>query len=490
MIRCAIYTRKSTEERLDQRYNSLEAQRDACLSYVASQKLNGWVALEQQFDDGGFSGGSLDRPALKELRVLIEHSQIEVVVVHKVDRLTRSLSDFAKLADLFDRHKVSFVSVTQSLDTSTSMGRLSLNVLLSFAQFEREIASERIREKIAASRRKGLWTGGVRPIGYDIVNKALIPNEEECRFVAHVFDRYIALGSVSRLQKEMETLRVPGAVFAQRLSRGALYTILKNPIYVGKLRSGRELINAVHLPIVEQNVWDKCSELMHANKRKGRRNIVENSTALLLGKLFDSEGHAITRSKTFRHGKVYTYYVTARALRGKETKSKIRMPCSVVDSAIMQGLRDRLSDQTWFERLVEAVSNSPDLVRRILRLPIRDASDECLCAGIERVVIEGGSVTVRFDGSAFLSSLGLSQIEPVNQSEDVKLVLPSFRSSRPLRTKTTVIVSDKEWLRHGRRWLGLLATGRVTSQSEIAAEEGVSQATVSRAIDRALRLPI
>jgi DNA invertase Pin-like site-specific DNA recombinase len=196
-MRCAVYTRKSTEERLDLRYNSLEAQKDACRAYVDSQRHLGWRVIEADLDDGGYSGGSLERPALQQLLELVKAGAIDVVVVHKVDRLSRSLSDFARLAELFDKHRVSFVSVTQQLDTSTAMGRLSMNVLLSFAQFEREIASERIREKIAASRLRGLWTGGVCPLGYRIERKSLIVHDEKAQIVRHLFDRYLGSGPIN-----------------------------------------------------------------------------------------------------------------------------------------------------------------------------------------------------------------------------------------------------------------------------------------------------
>ena len=263
-VRCAIYTRKSTEEGLEQEFNSLHAQRDACEAYVRSQASEGWIASVAEYDDGGYSGGSTNRPGLQRLLTDIHRGEVDVVVVYKVDRLTRSLSDFAKIVDLFDRHKVSFVSVTQAFNTTTSMGRLTLNMLLSFSQFEREITAERIRDKIAASKAKGLWMGGRPPLGYDGVGRKLVINTEEAKLVRHIYQRYLELGSVLTLTVELKTkdvrskrwtnkqgLEVGGAMF----SRGALYHLLANPVYRGTICHGELRYENSHPAIIEEATW-------------------------------------------------------------------------------------------------------------------------------------------------------------------------------------------------------------------------------------------
>jgi site-specific DNA recombinase len=483
-MRCAIYTRKSTEERLDMRYNSLDAQRDACLAYIESQKHNGWVPVKYELDDGGYSGGSIDRPALRRLIALVEDREIDVVVVHKVDRLSRSLVDFARLADLFDQHGVSFVSVTQNLDTSTSMGRLSLNVLLSFAQFEREIASERIREKIAASRRKGLWTGGTCPMGYRSINKSLMVDKDEARFVRWIFQRYLATKSVSVLRSELASSS-SGEMRHRDLSRGALYTILRNPVYIGKLRLGGDFADAVHEPIIEDEVWKEARQILSENTRKGRRNFGDQSQALLLGRLFDRDGIAITRSKTFRHGKSYCYYVSM-SLRREITQARIRIPCATLDEIVVHKVRTDLLGKRWLKTMVTSLAAHPDLVKRVLDLSLADVTASQLASGILSVTIEGSGARVTWGIKPILGKMGLDDPLLTDQVLQITAVLPSRRSSRSLRTNLR-LSTDQEWRDHGRRWFSLIATGKAKSQSEIAAAEGISQSTVSRAIEQALR---
>ena len=263
-LKCAIYTRKSTEEGLDQAFNSLDAQREACEAFAKSQAHEGWQVPPQHYDDGGFSGGTMERPALTRLLADIEAGDIDVVIVYKVDRLSRSLADFVRLIELFDQTSVSFVSVTQQFNTSTSMGRLTLNVLLSFAQFEREVTSERIRDKIAASKKKGMWMGGLVPLGYDRVEKQLVVNEDEANLVRHIYRRYLDLACVRVLKSELDREgyaskprpnhhKSPGN---KPFSRGALYTILKNPVYIGKVHHKGELHDGRHAAIVDTELWE------------------------------------------------------------------------------------------------------------------------------------------------------------------------------------------------------------------------------------------
>lgn len=270
-LRCAVYTRKSTDEGLEQSFNSLHAQRDACEAYVASQKHEGWVLLSEAYDDGGLSGGSMERPALQRLLNDIRSGLIDIVVVYKIDRLTRSLADFAKLTELFDTNGTSFVSVTQHFNTSTSMGRLTLNVPLSFAQFDREVAGERIRDKIALSKRRGMWMGGLPPLGYDGIDKKLIVNEREAETVRYIYDRYLRIGSIAALKQVLDD---KGIVSKRRqfsngksmggvpMSRGALYQILRNRLYRGEIAHLGEIHAGNHEQIINPALWDKVQEML------------------------------------------------------------------------------------------------------------------------------------------------------------------------------------------------------------------------------------
>src|SRR3954449_8046693 len=297
-VRCAVYTRKSSEEGLEQDFNSLDAQREACEAYILSQRHEGWLALPQMYDDGGVSGGTMDRPALKRLLTDIAAGKIDTVVVYKVDRLTRSLSDFAKIVDVFDRHQVSFVSITQSFNTTTSMGRLTLNMLLSFAQFEREVTGERIRDKIAASKRKGMWMGGLPPLGYDVAGRKLLVSETEADTVRAIYRRYAQVGSVRALEEELE-----GVLVSKRrvdrfgrdsggkpLARGALYHMLQNRIYRGEIVHKNASYPGGHEAIVDEELWNKVQSLLSDNRigRDTGANAAEPS--LLAGLVHDHAG--------------------------------------------------------------------------------------------------------------------------------------------------------------------------------------------------------
>ncbi len=278
-VRCAIYTRKSSEEGLDQSFNSLEAQQEACRAFILSQKHEGWTALNTRYDDGGFSGGTMERPALKRLLEDINSGKIETVVVYKVDRLTRSLNDFSKIIEVFDSHSVSFVSVTQQFNTTTSMGRLTLNVLLSFAQFEREVTGERIRDKVAASKRKGMWMGGVVPQGYDCVDRRLIVNRAEARTVRKIFRQYLRLGCVSELKDYLDRKRIGSKVRTSAAgrtsggaaySRGALYHLLNNRIYIGEIVHRGKSHPGQHEAIVPRELWNKVAARLEENNQAHR----------------------------------------------------------------------------------------------------------------------------------------------------------------------------------------------------------------------------
>jgi site-specific DNA recombinase len=316
--RCAVYTRKSTDEGLDQEYNSLEAQRDAGLSFIASQRHEGWVAVADGYDDGGFSGGNLDRPGLRRLMADIEAKRIDIVVVYKIDRLTRSLPDFAKLVEVFDRNGVSFVSVTQQFNTTTSMGRLTLNILLSFAQFEREVTGERIRDKISASKAKGMWMGGMPPLGYDVVERKLIVNEPEAHLVRDIFRRYAEHGSAARLVRE---LAIEGHTTKSWVTQGGvhrpgrpidqqfIFSMLRNRIYLGEMVHKGQCYPGQHQAIISEASWNAAHAFIERRKQGPREGRTEHP-ALLAGLLFAPDGQRMLHTFTKkRNGRLYRYYV-------------------------------------------------------------------------------------------------------------------------------------------------------------------------------------
>jgi site-specific DNA recombinase len=306
-VRCAIYTRKSSEEGLDQSFNSLHAQREACEAYIQSQKHEGWEIIVTEYDDGGYSGGNMERPGLKKLMADIAVRYVDAVVVYKVDRLTRSLADFAKIVEQFDGQGVSFVSVTQQFNTTSSMGRLTLNVLLSFAQFEREVTGERIRDKIAASKKRGMWIGGAIPIGYDLLDRLLVPNKEEAERVRMIYRLYLELGSVSNLQQRLEETNIRSkkrlsktgnATGNVAFSRGALYELLQNPLYLGQVRHKEKTYEGQHEAILDRPLWDRVQQQLIENRPARRRRFKPGDSSLLTGLLFDADGNRYPPSHT------------------------------------------------------------------------------------------------------------------------------------------------------------------------------------------------
>ncbi|MFN0263235.1 recombinase family protein [Tepidamorphus sp. 3E244] len=351
---CALYTRKSSEEGLDQAFNSLDAQREACAAYVKSQAGEGWRALATHYGDGGISGGTMERPALQRLLSDIEAGRVDVVVVYKIDRLTRSLADFARMVELFERHQVSFVSVTQSFNTTSSMGRLTLNVLLSFAQFEREVTGERIRDKIAASKKKGMWMGGRVPLGYDPPSanaiRALVVNEAEAGIVRGIFRSYLELGSVPEVLKRLDREGIRSKVHrtasgtvsgGQTFSRGALFHLLKNRTYLGEIVHGSEVHPGLHEPIIDLGLFEAVQAKLQANTRRGAGSGGSVAPCMLTGRIFDHGGRPLTPSFAYgRKKKLYRYYVTARSAcsgdEGAGDQTPTRIPASAIEARVEQ----------------------------------------------------------------------------------------------------------------------------------------------------------
>jgi site-specific DNA recombinase len=352
-VRCAIYTRKSTEHGLELEFNSLDAQRDACEAYIKSQASQGWRVLPQHYDDPAYSGGNLDRPALQQLLKDIDAGRIDVIVVYKIDRLTRSLADFAKLVEAFDAKSISFVAVTQQFNTTTSMGRLTLNVLLSFAQFERELSSERVRDKVAASRRKGKWTGGTVPLGYDAKDKKLVINKTEAETVRYIFRRYLELQSFAKLVEDLDR---KGIVTKRRDTKVAKYQggipftygplahFLKNRLYVGETGHKDKWFPGEHAAVVDRKTFDQVQQLLKS-RAAGRKASRSASQALLLGKLYDDRGNRMSPSYSTKNGIRYRFYVSSALLRGRKgaAGSLARIPAAEIEDAVVATLKSRVN---------------------------------------------------------------------------------------------------------------------------------------------------
>ena len=354
-LRCAIYTRKSSEEGLEQEFNSLHAQREACEAYIASQRHEGWTGLQQPYDDGGLSGATMERPALRHLLADIQAGKVDVVVCYKVDRLTRSLADFAKIVEIFDAKGVSFVSITQQFNTTTSMGRLTLNVLLSFAQFEREVTGERIRDKIAASKKKGMWMGGMPPLGYRCEDHKLIVVPQEAETVQYIFQRYAVLGSVRLLQQELDASGIGSKQWVSSggrswggkpLARGALYRILQNRIYRGRIVHKEQHYAGEHEPIVDQPLWVEVQAKLTANAVERVTGAGTAGPSLLAGLLYDAEGHRMSPSHAVKKSLRYRYYVSQPLIKKtRDTASGgLRIAAAEIERIVLAGIGGFLSD--------------------------------------------------------------------------------------------------------------------------------------------------
>jgi DNA invertase Pin-like site-specific DNA recombinase len=467
MFRCAIYTRKSTEHGLEQEFNSLDAQREACEAYIKSQASQGWAVLPQPYNDPAYSGGNLERPALKRLLRDIEQGKVDVVVVYKIDRLTRSLADFAKLVETFDARSISFVAVTQQFNTTTSMGRLTLNVLLSFAQFERELASERVRDKIAASRKKGKWTGGTVPLGYGARDKKLVINKAEAETVRTIFRRYLELKSFSRLVSDLDKrgivtkrrdTKVPKYQGGIPFTYGPLACFLKNRMYVGEIHHGDRWFKGEHEAIVDRPTFERVQELLKSNAVKCKTKYSE-SGALLKGKLFDDKGNRMGPSFSSKNGVRYRFYVSA-ALRGRKHKA---------------GSVTRIAARE-IEKVVEAT------VRKRFNIP--DASGDAISERIDRVFLADALVRI--------------MLKPENQScgsSDTPIEIPWARANvshmRVLAADTDRKPDQKLLLAIVRAnvWLAELKIGRFSSVEDLATSAKLHPKVVRQALRLAFVSP-
>ena len=494
--RCAIYTRVSTDNGLEQEFNSLHAQREAAQAYIKSQAHEGWKLIRDHYDDGGFSGGSLERPGLQKLLADIRERRIDIVVVYKVDRLTRSLTDFAKLVELFDGHGVAFVSVTQSFNTTSSMGRLTLNVLLSFAQFEREVTGERIRDKIAASKKKGLWVGGVVPLGYEVRDRKLIVVEEEAATVRLIFSRYLDLGSLSALQRDlrergiitrMRTLSSGRAIGGRALTNGPLAYMLRNRMYLGEINHRDKSYPGEHAPIIDEKLFEAVQAKLTEN-RQGRRLRRQSSNALLMGKLFDDRGNPMTPSYAIKKGVRYRYYVSCVLNQGRkeEAGSLPRVAAEAVEQVVLDAI---LAQQPAEQIELRPGPQSPELLS-----PSRDAdpaeSAEKIAANVDKITLGFRSIEIRFlEGSDRPAKVIAIPWSPQTFRRKREVIQPSSESTngaRPIRAeaRTKLLCAVAK----GRRWLDQMISDKVGIEA-IAAREGVSERSARMGLSLAFLAP-
>jgi DNA invertase Pin-like site-specific DNA recombinase len=508
-FRCAIYTRKSSEEGLEQDFNSLHAQREACEAYIKSQKHEGWKGLSTRYDDGGYSGGSMERPALQRLLADIAAKRIDVVVVYKVDRLTRSLADFAKIVEVFDASGVSFVSVTQAFNTTTSMGRLTLNVLLSFAQFEREVTGERIRDKVAASKKKGLWMGGFVPMGYRAKERTLIIYRDEAETIRRIFARYLALGSVSKLEAELAYNQQRTRAFTSSgnktwgnrpFSRGHLYYLLSNPVYIGKIVHKDEQYDGQHDAIIDQKTWNAVQAQLAANTRQHKGRIRAKEPSLLSGLLVDSKGTPLTSSHTTKGGRRYRYYVGTRTQQGQS--KPWRLPAHEIETAVTNGLRRFLDDRQGVANALGARSLKAHELKEALwgakeiatQIDHTVAHREIVTKLIKQVRVTETEITVDVRLAALITD---GARPPRNETHRLSIpielgrrggesaIIFSSSSGKEISTDPTLIKA----LARGFTWFEELALGRSTTVAAIAKRERVTDRYVSQMIELAFLSP-
>jgi DNA invertase Pin-like site-specific DNA recombinase len=515
-IRCAIYTRKSSDEGLDQDFNSLDAQHEACAAYIASQRHEGWKLLPARYDDGGISGGTLERPGLQRLLADIDAGRIDMVVVYKIDRLTRSLADFAKLVERLEAATCSFVSVTQAFNTSSSMGRLTLNVLLSFAQFEREVTAERIRDKIAASKKKGLWMGGLAPLGYDPhpdpSRRELVVNTAEAVTVRRLFDLYLAHGclNVTARAAEDEGLRSKRRVFASGraqggtvFSRGQIHRILTNPVYRGLIRHRDKTWPAAHPAIIDEVLWEQVqARLQSASAR--RRGIGRgtggpanaNPSAPLVGKLRDETGDLLTPTHTQRHGRRLRYYVSNRLLAGGRDAGGWRLPAPAFETAVATALVDHLEARTASHRILR---NATAGAVATIAHRVRSVADEICQRGasaaasmIRRGTVAAGTIHIALDPSSLAEMLEVDAPE----LDPALLEFEAPFTTRRRGAEVRIIAGERQptpdhamlrALRKAHRWADMMKSGHPIK--EIARRERVSDSYVARLIPLATLSP-
>ena len=504
-LRCAIYTRKSSEDGLEQEFNSLDAQREACAAYITSQKHEGWVLLAEHYDDGGLSGGSLERPALKQLLQDIADGLVDQIVVYKIDRLTRSLADFSKIVDTLDAADASFVSVTQSFNTATSMGRLTLNMLLSFAQFEREVTAERIRDKIAASKRRGLWMGGLVPLGYDADGRTLKINAVEAKTIRTLYDLYEQHGTIRAVKTAADELglrsRQRTSADGQQsggitFSRGHIHNLLTNPIYAGRIRHKTIVHDGQHDAIIDPDRWDRIQQLLQDGAAKGRVRKTAKQRSLLSGKLFDETGDRLTpsHSKT-KAGVRLRYYVSHRLIKnsGETTMDGWRLPAEELEAKVALILRQHLNTPSFISRIVPdvsaaAIATAKAKVQLIsVRKDIKPSLDL-----VERIDLRPGDISISLKGET-LGTLLEQNLEDLPQ-EHLMITMPFQLRKRGVETKLIFADApgdrDEALIKNiatAHNWFEQIKAGK--SFGQLASDERTSTRRIHQMIELALLAP-
>ena len=508
-VRCAIYTRKSSEEGLEQGFNSLDAQREACAAYVLSQAHEGWTLLPVLYDDGGISGGTLERPALKRLMADIAAGLIDTVVVYKVDRLSRSLFDFAKLVEAFEAKGTSFISITQSFNTTTSMGRLTLNMLLSFAQFEREVTAERIRDKIAASKARGMWMGGVPPLGYAPDGRTLRIVDEHAAFVRAVFQRYLACGTVRNLAEQLDrdglhapvrTTATGRTIGARPLSRGQLYLMLKCRTYLGEVQHREQVYPGLHLPIIERELWDQVQAQLAASVQGRCMRVRAAQPSLLAGKLTDQAGEPLVAVHANK-GKVrYRYYVS-RDLHHGHSQQGMRIPAREIEQAVCQRLAALFDDPLALAAVAGLIVAPHDLPAyqdrcSALAAPVRGRTPQPIDALVTSVCIHDGRIELMVDLAQLAQALALPREPDLPTTLVLVCEVRLTRSGRAMRLVQgdgAVLAARPDGslaklLAKARAWWVELRTGELDVQT-LAARERVSASYVTRVLRLAFLAP-
>jgi site-specific DNA recombinase len=466
-VRCVIYTRVSTDQGLEQDFNSLDAQYEASQAYIRSQTHAGWTLLRGKYDDGGFSGGNTDRPALQRLLQDVQAGKIDVIVVYKVDRLTRSLVDFAKLVELFDQHNVSFVSITQQFNTTTSMGRLTLNVLLSFAQFEREVTSERIRDKIAASKRKGLWVGGMAPLGYDTKDRKITVNEAEADRVRVIFRSYLKVGSLNLLMADLRkrgiltkvrTLKTGRSVGGIPFTRGPLAHLLRNRFYIGEVAFKGETLKGEQSAILDRELFDAVQAKLN-DQRNGHTTSRLKSEALLMGRIFDDRGNRMSPSHARRRGIKYRYYLSSAILNGQPDKSGSvsRVTAGEIEVLVVKSVRDHF-------KLPTDSKDDPTLVRdHVIRVEVQP--DRLI---IELARVEAAGPQKKHDRQRI--EIPWRKTSSTRRREILVSDTMTTEAARPIRSESRALLIAA--IARGRRWLVELTTDPTATIESIASEAG------------------
>lgn len=508
LLRCAIYTRKSSEEGLEQGFNSLDAQREACEAFIKSQQHEGWRLIPTFYDDGGYSGGNMDRPALKKLLSDTNQQKIQVVVVYKVDRLTRSLADFAKIVEQFDTKGVSFVSVTQQFNTTSSMGRLTLNVLLSFAQFEREVTGERIRDKIAASKAKGMWMGGTPHMGYVAFERTLKIDEEPANLVRHIYERYLALGSVRLLKQELDKRGVttPKRLTSterqfggRQFSRGHLYKVLSNPVYIGKIAHHDQIYEGQHAAIIDCNTWDKVQAQLQSNRQSEHKRKSTPSDSLLLGLVFDGQNHRLIPSHSQKRSKRYRYYVSEPLIMADRESSpeSIRIPAQELEAIVLSQLQDWLADELTVLKVLEPRANQIEQVKNVINksatLLNQDNKNrhDLIHQFVKRVVVLSDAVKITINPHVLYEDAP-HPLEKITISVQAKIERCGMAMRLMIGNKTALQTPDQvliNSIRKAQDWLEQLTSGKVDSVGELAKQEGTTSNFITRMIYRAFLAP-